>query len=258
MKILITGGNGYIAKSLLHSLNCKYDITSITRNTFDLTDLNATNEWFKDKHFDVVVHTAINGGRRLKVDGDDVKKNNLDMYYNLVENIDHYNKFISFGSGAEIYLNDAPYGLSKKIIAEDMRVKHNFYNIRIFGVFDENELSDRFIKANLIRYIKKESMMIHANKIMDFFYMQDLTNLVDHYITTNHCQKEINCCYDEKYTLVGIAKIINSLDKYKVPIIIHNDVKLNLYCEQTMEFPINLIGLKKGIELTYGKLLDNL
>ena len=258
MKILITGGNGYVATSLFKGLNQKYEIVSINRNTFDLTDLHATNEWFKDKYFDVVIHTAINGGRRLKVDGDDVKHNNLDMYRNLLANIKHFDKFISFGSGAEIFLDDAPYGLSKKIIAEDIKFKHNFYNIRIFNVFDENELDTRFMKANLLRYIKNEPIMIHANKVMDFFYMQDLVNLVDYYITSNYAPKEINCSYDEKYTLVGIAKIINSLDKYKVPIIIHNDIKLNLYCEQTMEFPTDLIGLKKGIELTYNKLLDNL
>ena len=258
MKILITGGNGYIATSLFNKLKDKYEITYISRNTFDLTDTEATCKWFNYKYFDVVIHTAINGGRRIKVDGDEVKKNNLDMYYNLVLNQNHYNKFISFGSGAEIFLNDAAYGSSKKIIAEDMLTKDNFYNLRIFGVFDENELDNRFIKANLIRYIEHQPMQIHANKIMDFFYMQDLVNLVDYYIKHVDVQKEINCCYDEKYTLVGIAKFINKLDKYQVPIEVNNNTKLDLYCEQTMEFPIKLIGLKKGIELTYNKLLDNL
>ena len=258
VKILITGGNGYVATSLLKGLKDKHEIVSINRNTFDLTDSYATNQWFKDKYFDVVIHTAINGGRRTKIDDDDVKQNNLDMYYNLISNRSRYDKFISFGSGAEIYLDYAPYGKSKKIIAEDIKTRHNFFNIRIFGVFDENELDNRFIKANLIRYIKKESMIIHMNKVMDFFYMQDLVNLVDHYIAHDALQKEINCCYDEKYTLVGIAKLINRLDKYNVPIVLQNDSKLDIYSEQTMEFPIKLIGLPKGIELTYNKLLDNL
>lgn len=258
MKILITGGNGYVAKSLSRGLSNKYEITSINRNTFDLTDTKATNNWFNDKYFDVVLHTAITGGSRFKLDDQQVIKNNLDMYYNLKSNKNHFNKFISFGSGAEIYMENAPYGLSKKIIAKDILLNDNFYNIRIFAAFDEHELDSRFIKSNLVRYIKKECMLIHANKVMDFFYMQDLVNLVDHYIAHDDLQKEINCCYDEKYTLVGIAKLINRLDKYNVPIVLQNDSKLDIYSEQTMEFPIKLVGLPKGIELTYNKLLDNL
>jgi len=73
-------------------------------------------------------------------------------------------------------------------------------------------------------------MVIHTNKIMDFFYMQDLVNLVDHYIINSDLQKEINCCYDQKYTLMNIANIINSLDDHKVKIQIENKSKLEFYC----------------------------
>ena len=39
MKILITGGSGYIAKSLNCSLKEKYDITIISRKDLDLTNI---------------------------------------------------------------------------------------------------------------------------------------------------------------------------------------------------------------------------
>ena len=67
MKILITGGNGYIAKSLVKELG-EYNITTISRKDFDLCDSIATNNWFKDKEFDIVIHTAVRGGSRLKKD----------------------------------------------------------------------------------------------------------------------------------------------------------------------------------------------
>ena len=75
MNILITGGNGYIAKSLSDGLwrgMNRHHITSITRNDFDLTDREATNKWFEDKYFDVVIHTAVVGGSRLHNDNADV------------------------------------------------------------------------------------------------------------------------------------------------------------------------------------------
>ena len=118
-------------------------------------------------------------------------------------------------------------------------------------MFDESELETRFIKSNIIRYIKKEPMVIHSNKIMDFFYMKDLISLVEYYATNDNLPKETNCSYEQKYTLKNIANIINNLDKHKVPIKILEKKQLEFYCGEATEIPIQLIGLKHGIEETY-------
>ena len=54
MRILITGGNGYIAKSLYKELNDKHDITLINRKDLDLTNTLEVNEWFQNRCFNVV------------------------------------------------------------------------------------------------------------------------------------------------------------------------------------------------------------
>ena len=254
MKILITGGNGYIAKSLYGALKDKYQITTISRNNFDLTDYNATCEWFHEREYDVVIHTAISGGSRLEKDQNEVYDKNIKMFTNLVANKQYFNKLITLGSGAEIFLRDSHYGRSKIKIAESIRNIENFYNLRIFGVFDEHELTTRFIKSNIIRYINKEPIIIHSNKIMDFFYMDDLISLVDYYINHKNPQKEINCCYENKYTLINIANMINALDSYEVPIIIQDKEKLDFYCGNSDLPPIPLIGLEKGIQNTFNVL----
>ena len=46
MKILITGANGYIGKSLYNALKDKYDVTAVTRNSFDLSIDQCTNLQF--------------------------------------------------------------------------------------------------------------------------------------------------------------------------------------------------------------------
>ena len=94
MKILITGGNGYIAKSLNKAFKDAYDVTLITRQDFDLLNSRAVNAWFEDKYFDVVIHTAVAGGNRLKPDTAEVLDINLIMYYNLIGNSDKFDKFI--------------------------------------------------------------------------------------------------------------------------------------------------------------------
>jgi dTDP-4-dehydrorhamnose reductase len=46
LKILITGGNGYIAKSIYSYLYSKYDITLLTRQIVDMCDSNKLKEFF--------------------------------------------------------------------------------------------------------------------------------------------------------------------------------------------------------------------
>ena len=255
MKILITGGNGYIAKSLASKLD---NTVSITRKDFDLTDRKATNDWFCNKYFDVVIHTAVKGGSRLIKDGADVCYQNLQMFYNLLNNKHCFNKLIHFGSGAELGMPTDPYGLSKNIISRIIDSEPNFYNIRIFGVFDENELNTRFIKNSIKCYINKQPIEIHQDKLMDFFYMEDLIKLVKHYIKCNKSlPKNAECIYDAciKDYLSDIASVINNLSNYKVKINIGEGKGKN-YVGDNNPLNIKWIGLEQGIKRTYKKIIN--
>jgi GDP-L-fucose synthase len=254
MKILITGGNGYIAKNLYLQLSSKYNITRVTRNDFDLTDTASTCSWFDNKTFNVIIHTAAVGGSRLKIDQTDIVYQNFKMLHNLQANKQSFNKLITFGSGAEIFAPDSPYGLSKIQIAKSIEETDNFYNLRIFGVFNHNELDTRFIKGNILRYIKHEPMVLHSNKVMDFYYMDDLVSLVDYYITQDNLIKTANCSYKEKYTLQNIADFINTLDNHRVSATIQTEQDLQFYCGNPHGLPIEEIGLKQGIINTYNQL----
>ena len=253
MKILITGGNGYIAKSIFKALKNKYDIISITRQDFNLTDSFETLKYFSNKYIDVVIHCAVSGGSRLKLDTWEDMDNNLKMYYNLLNCKNKFGKLIHFGSGVETNAPESPYGLSKKVIANSILEQNNFYNIKIFGVFDENELDTRFIKGNIKRYINKESILIHQDKHMDFFYMKDLISLVDYYINNDNLPKQIDCSYAGLYKLSEIANMINNLDDHKVNIQIENNGMVLSYYGIANTL-INFIGLKEGIKEVYNKL----
>lgn len=253
MNLLITGGDGYIGQNLFINLSSKYNVTRITRQNFDLTSYDETCEWFHERQFDVVIHTAINGGSRLHEDENFVFENNMAMFNNLVANKHCFSKLISFGSGAEMFHGNMPYANSKREIAKQILKHSNFYNLRIFGVFDHNELDSRFIKSNIIRYLKKEPMIIHTNKIMDFFYMKDLISLVEHYVTNKYLNQEINCSYEHKYTLQNIANFINTLGYHTVPILIQNESKLDFYCGNS-NLPISVSGFHTGLVDTFKKL----
>lgn len=255
MNILITGANGYIGKSLVSKLKEKYNVTPLTRNEADLKNLSSLKKFFDKKYFDVVIHCAVKGGNRLLKDNWTVLDDNLLIYYNLLQFQSQYGKFINFGSGAEDYMENEPYGFSKKVITKSIRQKDNFYNLKIFAVFDENELDTRFIKGNLLRYIDKTAIQIHQNKLMDFFYMEDLVRIVKYYLENSNLEKEIECVYSQKYYLSTIAEKINQLDSYRVDVKIESSKPAERYIGKYMiPYEIDLVGLDEGIRQTYVKL----
>lgn len=256
MKLLVTGANGHIGKSIVKNLSDKYDsVVGLTRSDIDLLDPCKVKEYFDGKYFDVVIHCAVVGGRRVKKDGWEVLDQNLIMYYNLLNCKSHYGKLIHFGSGAEIYDEESPYGLSKFIIRKSVLNTSNFYNIRIYAVFDENELDNRFIKANILNYIHKKPITVYQNRIMDFFYMKDLIKLVKYYIDNDNLPKESDCSYETNQNLVQISNMINELSSHKVEIKIEADGFMKEYIGKRVQVPIEFIGLKQGLIETYQNLI---
>lgn len=270
LKVLITGCDGYIARNLADRFPY-YDLTLTNRKNLNLLDHIQVKNFFADKYFDVVIHTATSGGSRLKEDEMNVFYENCLMHQNILENSQSFDKYISFGSGAELdrrYNIDTstdlrsafpidPYGMSKNYIAKSGIMYPNFHNIRIFNVFNHDELATRMIKNNIINYINKKPIVIHQNKYMDFFFMDDLCKVVKFVIDSNHSQKIINCCYQNKFSLYDIAQIINNLSDYQVDIISENDqLGLHYFGEYNLHlFNIELTGLHLGIVKTYEKLL---
>ena len=136
--------------------------------------------------------------------------------------------------------------------------QQNFYNIRIFAVFDENELDTRFIKGNIQRYINKEQIIIHQDKFMDFFYMKDLISLVEFYILNKDVDKQIDCSYITMYKLSDIANMINKLSDYKVDTVIERKEMSKPYIGTFSGIVLNeFIGLQQGIKNVYFKLNES-
>ena len=219
MKILITGTNGYIGNHLSRVL--PYDVTCLHRGVCDLTDKKEVDDFFNQfGKFDIVIHCAVSGGSRLKNDEDDVFHNNIQMFLNLVRNKDSFDRLIHFGSGAE-KIDKGAYGFSKRVIANMIEELDNFYNLRIYGLFDENELSTRFIKSCVTSCLNGTDIEVHGTKKMDFFHMKDLESIINFYISSVKPPKTIDCCYSEKYYLHEIADHIRKYLKTNTEIHYH-------------------------------------
>jgi len=145
--------------------------------------------------------------KQLKKESENIISDNLDMFCNLLRHKSKYKKLIHFGSGAQEEPNSF-YGISKKTI--DLLIKNidSFYNIKIYGLFDENELDTRFIKASVRRALNGEDIIVHKDRRMDFFHMKDLLSLIDYYINNTDLEKNVDCSYKTTLTLCEIGNII--------------------------------------------------
>jgi len=268
MKILITGGNGFLAKELSSYLSQEYEVTSISRQDVDITNLDELSYFFKNKYFDLVLHCAVRGGQRFLEDESRIVHENIKMFLNVSKLSKHYTYLINFGSGAELdrkndlltkhyadqQIPEDYYGFSKNIIARLCQARKNTYNFRIFNVFSENEISSRMIRNSVSRYINKESIIIHQDRFMDFMYIEDLALMIKKFINNPFTFNEIDCVYENKIKLSDIANIINNLSDYKVEVnICHNDLG-NSYCGMYKNLQIDYMGIEKSIRKVYEKL----
>jgi nucleoside-diphosphate-sugar epimerase len=269
MNILITGAHGFIGRNLYNILRRYNSVYCLTRKEADLLDSDSVNNYFiKNKiFFDLVIHTAIQGGRRNIYDNKDIVYDNILMIYNLLRNQNYFQNIISFGSGAELdrrydinpqninrYPID-PYGLSKSIIDKISIDEPKLCNFRIYNCFGFDEEPNRMIRGNIIKYINHEDILIHKDRKMDFFFIEDLANLIYFFLDSNRMPKLFDCCYKEKIKLSDIANMINKLDVHKVDIKYdHSSSETGTdYIGKYTEIDLQYIGLEKSIQLMYHK-----
>lgn len=261
MNILITGSHGFIARNLIPALS-EHKVYATTRETLDPLLIDSVKRFFDAHHVDIVIHTAIKGGRRLYHDDYSVFYQNLLMFENLIT-FGHFNLFINFGSGAEFdrryqinekrekeVLECVPidfYGLSKNIIARTIYDTPGLLNLRLFNVFGPDESEKRFITT-----ILSGKPMNVLDKYMDFFYIEDLCKVVQWCISNSINFRDINCVYPSKYKLIEIAEMSREITGNRDPInVIGTELSYTGNGDLLSTLPIKFIGLKEGMNKTF-------
>jgi GDP-L-fucose synthase len=269
MKILITGGNGNLSKLIKKHLSNEYEFITPSRSELNVLNLKELENFLSKDSYDILIHTAISGGRRTKEENGDVTHNNLLMLENILLFSDKFKMIINFDSGAiydrrsdilnrkEEDLLMVPtdyYGFSKYLIYKRSLQHNNMYNLRIFNIFHSNEENDRFVKACFLSKQNNKPITIFEDKYFDFVYEDDFVKIIKHYIdnfkSQNKLEKTINICYEEKYKLSDVAKLIVGDEEHKIQIL-NKDLNKNYSGDGTKLKGLNLplIGLMKSLEL---------
>ena len=242
MKILITGGNGFIARNLFEQLNKDYTILPLNSKEFDLLDSVKVFDYIEKGKFDCIIHTATYDAapKHSTKDPSRILENNLKMFFNLARCKDCFGKMIYFGSGAEFgredwipkmkegyfdqHLPPDQYGFSKYIMAKHAQSSDNIYNLRLFAVFGKYEdWRVRFISNACCNAVLGLPIRIHQNVFFDFMHIDDLSRIVKWFIDDKPRENAYNICTGKAIDFKTIAEKIIKISGKKLEIAIKNE-----------------------------------
>lgn len=264
MKILITGGNGFIGKNLIEYLNKKeYQAIPIDIDDIDLTNEKSVDEFFLKNKFDFVIHTAIKGGSRKSSNNPEMIKENLKMFFNIAKNHNSFKKMIFLGSGAEYdkskdisnakeedfgkNIPEDDYGFFKYACSKYIEKNQNIINLRVFGVFGKYEdYKTRFISNIICRIIFNLPVEINQNAKFDYISILDLCRIIEYFIINESHENIYNIGSERHFELIELANIIKNITGVNKELIIKNPGMNKEYtCDNT-----KLLNFIKGFNFT--------
>jgi UDP-glucose 4-epimerase len=266
MRILITGANGFLGKEFKKYFSKEHEVLAYSRYDLDVAEADEVFRFFENNEVDVILHTAFVGGKRTNEDNFFQFCQNIQAFKNLMTFKENKHLLFCFGSGASydrstmvrnveeelVHFSEPQdfYGKAKNMISRfiDDHPRTNTYDFRLFGCFGKSEEPTRFIKSVVNCAEKDMPMIVHKNKIMDFFYVKDLCKVIEYYMNNKNEQlpRSLNMCYEEKKSLLDIADMV----KEGHPVNLINP-GIEYYTgdgKRLSKLPIDLIGLEKGIE----------
>lgn len=239
MKILITGGNGFIARNLFEQLNNEYTLISLSRKKLNLLDYEKVFDYIKSGRFDVIIHTATYDAapKHSTKNPSKVLEYNLKMFFNITRCKDYFGKMIYFGSGAEYsrehwipkmkedyfdqHVPVDQYGFSKYIMTKYTQLNRNIYNLRLFAVFGKYEdWRVRFISNACCNAVLNLPININQNIFFDFLYIGDLVKIVKWFINNKTRNNVYNVCTGNIIDFKTIAEKVIKIPGKKLDIII--------------------------------------
>jgi GDP-L-fucose synthase len=238
MRVLLTGGRGFIGRNLLDGLGQDMEVLAPTSHELDLTDQEEVERYVGRNEFDVVLHAATwNATANSSKNTQLVLEKNLVMFFNLVRLSERFGKMIYFGSGAEYdrrhyrpfmeeeyFDHHVPvdqYGLSKYIMSKYTERAENIVALRVFGCCGPHEDWEiRFISNAMCKALYGMPITLRQNVFFDYLWVGDLVQMtrwaMRHHTRYNH----YNACSGSHIDLLTIAEMVKEVTGSEVPIIV--------------------------------------
>lgn len=242
MRILLTGGNGFIGRNIADYLRQAHEVLTPTRVELDLTEPEAIERWFLDHKVDVVVHGAVRAGHRNASDPTRQLWSNLRMFFGLMRQADHFERLVFLSSGA-VYGVERPHdrvdetafgesvpadehGLSKYAIAQYIAQAQSsgsadVVELRLFGVFGKHEdYAIRFVSNAICKALFDLPITLRQNRTFSYLYVDDLGPIVERFLSGPHAEAAYNVVPDWTDDLLELAERVKAKSAKNIPIIV--------------------------------------
>jgi len=241
MNILITGAHGFVGRNLTEYLSrtSKYTLFTPKSSELNLLDENAVDEYVNNHNIEIIIHGANRGGGRDTTEMNDVVHTNLRMFFNITKQASKVKKIIHLGSGAEygkhkpiveaveedahLALPHDDYGFYKSVCARYIDQCDNIYNLRIFGAYGQYEnYRFKFISNAIVKNLLGLPIEIMQNVYFDYIDIDDMVQMIAHFIEHDGQYRTYNISKGEKIDLVTLAQTINEVSDFKSTITVKN------------------------------------
>ncbi len=276
MKILITGKNGFVGRSLYEYFSQKPEIQleAVGHKELDLLNEKQVDAFFDGKSFDIVINAAVWNPADGDIQRDKETEADLRMFLNLVKHADKFGKMITFGSGAEYnkdydiksvseddkppYLSGSHYGFVKHVIDLLIQNTENVYSLRIFGLYGKYEdYRCKFITGACAKAVLDLPISIRQNVYFDFLYIDDFCEMVYRFICLEKPKYHTyNIVSGKRVDLVELAETVKSISGKDIKIIVCHDGLAKEYTADNKRLiseigNVKITPHKKAIEALY-------
>jgi nucleoside-diphosphate-sugar epimerase len=257
MKILITGGSGFIGSHLVQYFKkLNWEVFAPSSKELDLMDRQSCIFYFELHSFDVVIHAATphyvpNAGIFVENQYEKI----CQMFDNLYSQTTQI-RCIELGSGAD--MSESELGQGKRYMRNIIVKTSNWTYLRLLGVFGEREHSSRFF-SSLFREAQttKTITIKNPNGLFSWIDVKDFCEIVRLFCIQPRQYKEYNICNSELKTLGYWGDFLSKTLNAKL--ILEQKPPSNYYCDNTRlveELHPSFTPMKESIYQYYKQYLE--
>jgi UDP-glucose 4-epimerase len=240
MRILLTGGSGFIGRNLREHLARRHAVLAPRHAELDLLDEENVRAWLATHPVDAIVHSATIPGHRNAPVAPNLALKNLKMFLHLTLHAPRAIRAVILGSGAEYDVSrmgprvreeDAgslvpqdETGISKLICSLVAAGDTRFVHLRPFGVFGPHEdWAIRFISNAICKTLFDRPITLRQNRRLDYVSVGDLATVAEHFLEHGGRHRAYNVTPDETPDLLGLARLVRDISGKDIPIRVAGD-----------------------------------